>query len=81
MSVGCLFLDDDQGCCCRVLRDAGAGALQDGVADHLKERYCESARFISCPIYMRLRRKLDAVQALHDPTVPASATESSRAAS
>lgn len=66
MSVSCMFLDDFQGCCCQVLRDAGAGALPEGVAAHLQEKYCSCGRFIVCPIFLRVQRKLDEVQALRE---------------
>ena len=61
MCVRCVFYEENEPCPCLVLRDAGI--LPDGVMESLERRYCRNG-FLTCPIFVRVQRRLEAAHRL-----------------
>lgn len=66
MSVRCVFYDGSDPCPCGLLRSTGAEELPAGVVITLTRKYCTNL-FLTCPIYVRLQRKLEAAHQMQLP--------------
>lgn len=58
MTCVCLLYEPGRACPCRVLADANASASALQPMERLRQQYCESGRFIVCPVFMHIQRKL-----------------------
>lgn len=57
MGVRCVYFGGSD-LSCQVIRNAGP-ALAPEIQARLRQRYCQSGAFITCPVYCRVEQTLD----------------------